>query len=207
MVTLGCISSKHKLEYKKLKKVGVIIISIEVRMEEFKDYDRTREVIYSAFYHKDKDVNFNEWVFMDKLRKGMNFIPELSYVAEVGNKVCGHIVYTPMTIINKEVEYKTLALGPISVHRDYQNQGVGTKLIEVSMKRIIDYGYKAVLVMGDPNYYKRFGFKLASKYNIGIDSNFDNDYIFVKELALGELSKISGIIKYCDEFYHNGELL
>lgn len=62
--------------------------------------------------------------------------------------------------------------------------------------------------MGNPKYYAKFGFELASKWSIGIDGNFESKYLFALELIDGELNRIKGNVVYCDAFYDNdGELI
>ncbi len=51
--------------------------------------------------------------------------------------------------------------------------------------------------MGHPEYYTKFGFHKASKWNIGTTHDFNDDYLVASELVEGELSSLSGIVQYC----------
>ena len=62
--------------------------------------------------------------------------------------------------------------------------------------------------MGHPSYYTKFGFELSSKWHIGLDDDFESDYIFGLELIEGALTHVNGNIKYIDAFYSDdGELI
>lgn len=179
-----------------------------IRQEEEKDFKQVHNVIRNAFYRADKEEDFNEWILVDKIRKSEFYIKELSLVAEYENEILGHIIYTPITIHSKDKVYNSLALGPIAVEPKYQNKGIGHELMKESKKKAKELGYGSIIVMGHPNYYRKFGFELASKWKIGIDENLDSKYLFALELIPGELDRINGIIRYCDVFYNeNGELI
>jgi len=64
-----------------------------------------------------------------------------------------------------------LALAPVSVLPDYQNKGIGSKLILQGLKISKEIGFKSIIVLGYETYYPRFGFKSASKW--GIKAPFD----------------------------------
>lgn len=179
-----------------------------VRVERKADYEDISEVVKSAFYREDKDIDFNEWKLVENIRDSEYFIEELSLVAIFNDKVVGHILFTPMEIINEQEKYKSLALAPIAVKPQFQNKGIGHQLINEGIKKAKELGYGSIIVMGHPTFYTKFGFELASKWHIGIDDNFDSKYLFALELRRGELSKIKGIIKYCKPFYNKkGELI
>ena len=96
-------------------------------------------------------------------------------------------------IKNIDQEYHVLTFGPISVLPQYQNKGIGGELIKHTVKLAKEMGYKAIIIYGDPEYYKRFGFKASKDYNI---TNKDNKYpsaLLVLELYPNALSGIEGI--------------
>lgn len=183
-------------------------MNCSIRQEIPMDFNEVNEVIQSAFYREDKEIDFNEWKLVEKIRESDYYINELSLVAEMNKKVVGHILFTPMKIKNSLNTFDSLALAPISVHKDYQNKGIGKLLVQAGIKNAKELGYDSIIVMGHPNYYPKFGFELASKWKIGIDDNFTNDYLFALELYEEALSNVNGIIKYCKPFYNeNGELI
>lgn len=181
---------------------------ITIRKENTADFNKITEVIKSAFYRDDKDSGFNEWNLVERIRETPYYINDLSLAAEVKDNIVGHIMLTPMYIRNGEMSYKSLALAPVLVHKKYQNLGIGTKLVYEAIKRAKELGYKSIIVMGHPKYYKRFGFKPASGYRIGTSKEYNDNCLFALELQQGSLDEVEGIIEYCKPFYNeNGELI
>lgn len=62
------------------------------------------------------------------------FVPELSLVAEINEEIVGHIMLTKLLIKDGEMEYESLALAPVSILPEYQNKGIGSKLILQGLK-------------------------------------------------------------------------
>ena len=162
----------------------------------------------SAFLREDKPDNFNEWKLIEDVRKSKEFQRELSLVAELNNEIVGHILFTHLDIIGEGNTYKSIALAPIAVKPEYQNKGIGHQLMEEGIKRVKELGFSSIIVMGHPSYYTKFGFELSSKWHIGLDDDFESDYIFGLELIEGALTHVNGNIKYIDAFYSDdGELI
>ncbi len=81
-------------------------------------------------------------------------------------KVVGNIIYSKAKVINKNNEFEVLCMGPIAVLPDYQGQGIGSLLINYSIKKANQLGYKAIILFGNHNYYHRFGFRNTKVYGI-----------------------------------------
>lgn len=81
----------------------------------------------------------------------------LSLVATLPNSstVVGHVAFSPVTVPNAT---NWVGLGPISVHPDYQRKGVGSKLIVTGIELLKRQGINGCVLLGNPDYYKRFGF-------------------------------------------------
>ena len=77
-------------------------------------------------------------------------------VAEVEGTVVGHIAFSAVRIDGKDCGW--LALGPIAVAPNRQRQGVGQALVREGLKRIRDAGARGCVLVGDPAFYRRFGF-------------------------------------------------
>jgi predicted N-acetyltransferase YhbS len=187
-------------------------LEILIRKETKEDYDQIREVIKSAFKaikaNEESDNEFNEWSLAEKIRNSEYYINDLSLVAVKDGAVVGHIMFTPVKIKGGEQDYASLDLAPVSVHTDFQNQGVGKLLVQSGIDRAKSLGYKSLIVMGHPKYYQAFGFQLASNWKIGLDADFNSKYLFALELVEGGLDGVSGIVEYCPPFYNeNGELI
>lgn len=95
-----------------------------IRKESPKDYEGVYQVVKCAF-ESAEHADGNEQDLVDALRKSDAFIPELSLVAEMDQKIAGHIMFTRATVGDETV----LALAPLSVLPGYQRKGIGTALI------------------------------------------------------------------------------
>ncbi|MFD9703668.1 GNAT family N-acetyltransferase [Lentzea sp. NPDC059081] len=124
-----------------------------IRRETPADIDAIRDVTNLAF------KNGPEAPLVDWLRADEGWIPELSLVAE---GVLGHVVCTRGYIDDVPV----LGLGPISVHPDHQRAGIGKALVHAVLGAAEARDERAVILLGDPRYYARFGFRLAEEFGI-----------------------------------------
>src|SRR5690606_33464238 len=94
----------------------------------------------------------NEAKLVDLLRFSDAFIPELSIVAKINNRVIGHILLTKIRIQHSDNSTsESLALAPMAVHPDYQNKGTGSKLIIYSIEKASELNYKSIIVLGHEN--------------------------------------------------------
>lgn len=137
---------------------------------------------------------------VDKLRESCNDF--LSLVAKVNGKVVGHILFTPVRIIQKD-DWSVLGMGlaPLAVLPEFQGLGIGSSLCEQGLKRIEAAGYPFVIVLGHPGYYYRFGFEPASKH--GIASSFEgvpDEAFMIKIFDPEAMAEVSGIAFYQPEF-------
>ena len=82
--------------------------------------------------------------------------PTLSLVVEDGGRIVGHIAFSPVTISDGTIGW--FGLGPVSVEPDRQNDGIGSALCRQGLLRIKADGAMGCVVLGDPEYYARFGF-------------------------------------------------
>ena len=95
-----------------------------------------------------------------RIRGHEDFLPELTFVAEVDGQMVGSIIYTRSWVINPHGEkIQTVTFGPLCVHPAWQRRGVGTALIEHTRDLAAQKGYPAILILGDPHNYVRHGFK------------------------------------------------
>lgn len=91
----------------------------------------------------------------------------LVFVAEIQGKIVGHIIYSNAYIQKPNgTKVNVLNFGPLSVHPQYQKQGLGTALMKHSIEIAKSLGYGAILFFGRPEYYPRFGFVEAKEFNI-----------------------------------------
>lgn len=157
------------------------------------DYSTVYQLIKTAFEtaeHRDGD----EQDFAVNLRNGDNYIPELDLVAEKDGELIGHIMFTETYVTRPDgSKYKTLLVAPLSVLLEYRSRGVGSALMNEGLRIAQTMGYQSAFLIGDPNYYQRFGYKLTHLYGINHES-MPAEYIQVKELTQGALDGVTGLI-------------
>ena len=81
----------------------------------------------------------------------------ISLVAEIDGRVVGHIAFSPVTISDDSKGW--YGLGPVSVLPEYQKQGIGKILINKGLSMLKESDGQGCVLVGDPAYYKRFGFR------------------------------------------------
>lgn len=137
---------------------------------------------------------------VETLRKSDDFIPELSLVAINDGRVVGHILFSSISIETQQNDASALALAPMAVRPEFQNRGIGSKLVRHGLKECQRLGYKVVVVVGHPAYYPRFGFSPARAKGLEAPFQVSDEAFLVHELVPGALSGISGMVKYPPAF-------
>jgi putative acetyltransferase len=123
----------------------------------------------------------------------------VSLVAVDDGQVVGHILFSDVSISKAPEGFRAAGLAPVAVLPESQSQGIGGRLIREGLERCKQAGYDAIVLLGYPAYYSRFGFVRA------IDYQLDNEYgvveeFMVLELRKGALASVSGMVKYQPEF-------
>ena len=167
---------------------------LEIRKETKKDYEKVYNLIKISFKTA-KHSDGNEQDLVVNLRKSNNFIPDLSLVAILNNKIVGYILFTKIKI----GEYEELALAPLAVLPGYQRKGIGKKLIEKGHQIARQLGYHFVIVLGSKNYYSKSGYVPAIKYGIKAPFEVHNENFMA--VKLNDFDKeITGVVEYAKEF-------
>ena len=138
-------------------------MNIMIRSEKIRDYQFIAEINELAFSSMIEDIDVStfipEKIMAAVLRHGEFFDPELSLVAELDGRIVGHAVYYPFQVLVGGDELKAVSLGPISVHPDFQNRGIGLKLMEEGHLRAKSKGYVFAFLLGHLTYYPRAGYR------------------------------------------------
>lgn len=125
-----------------------------IRKETALDIDAITEVTIAAF-NTLAISNHTEHFIINSLRAAHALT--ISLVAETDGQVVGHIAFSPVTISDGATGW--YGLGPVSVLPEYQQQGIGTSLINTGLSRLKALGGRGCALVGAPNYYQRFGFR------------------------------------------------
>lgn len=87
-----------------------------------------------------------------------------------------------------------LLLGPLAVHPSYRKRGVGSALVRTAIERASALGHKAVILIGDESYYKRFGFSKELSRDFQMPGPFERHRFLALELVPGALKNARGLV-------------
>lgn len=140
--------------------------NITIRLEQTSDYRETEEVVREAFWNV-YSPGCTEHYLLHTMRGSSGFVRELDFVAESGGRIIGAAVSQKGYILGDDGNrYGVLTLGPIAVLPSFQHRGTGRALIEHTRAAAAEKGYRAILLCGDPEYYRNVGFTAAEHYGI-----------------------------------------
>jgi putative acetyltransferase len=129
-------------------------MNIIIRNEKESDTEAIFQITRAAFQNHPYSHQTEQFI-LTALRKANALT--ISLVAVAGKIVVGHIAFSPVII--SDGTYGWYGLGPISVSPKFQRQGIGKSLIREGLSRLKAAGAKGCILVGDPGYYKRLGFR------------------------------------------------
>ena len=110
----------------------------------------------------------------------------LSLVAEEDDTIIGHVAFSPLTIPGDDGPW--FGLGPISVERKRQKQGIGRALVAEGLARLREHGARGCALIGDPAVYKGMGFQSDGKLSYGeVPAEYVQRIVFIGAAPKGEL--------------------
>ncbi|MFC1847296.1 GNAT family N-acetyltransferase [Chloroflexota bacterium] len=124
----------------------------------------------------------------------------LSLVAIDGDKVVGHILFSPVIIESESQSFDAAGLGPMAVLPLYQRKGVGSELVRAGLEECRRLGHEIVVILGHPEYYPRFGFVPAMPKGIGCEFEVPEEAWMILELHEGALGGRRGKVRFQPEF-------
>ena len=155
-----------------------------IREERREDAPQVAAIVEEAFGQAD------EARLVEALRADGEVV--ISLVAVLEDVVVGHALLSRL-----DAPFRALALAPLSVAPGHQREGIGGALVAESLRRAEEQGWAAVFVLGDPAYYRRFGFR--ADLARGFSSPYAGQNFMVKSLG-DELPASSGRIDYAPTF-------
>jgi putative acetyltransferase len=128
-----------------------------IRKETKSDIEAISSITKLAFENHPFSKNTEQFIIKALRAAGALTI---SLVAEIDGKIVGHIAFSPVTFSDGSKNW--YGLGPISVLPDYQKQGIGKRLVNEGLEMLKDMGAEGCVLVGDPKYYERFGFRIPT---------------------------------------------
>ena len=113
-------------------------------------------------------------------------------------QVVGYVAFSPVIVQGEELQW--VGMAPLAVDESYRGQGLARQLVYEGLDSLNEFGYAAVVTLGDPAFYGRLGFEQAAHYDLrcrwpGTESAFQ-----VHRLADDALNGVSGLVDYHDHF-------
>lgn len=137
-----------------------------------------------------------EHLILYKLHREPCFIPELTFVAVEKGRLTGQAACAWAPLVSPEGEMKRIiAMGPLSVLPSCQRRGIGKELVRAVLHEAEKRKYAAVSVIGQPSYFRRFGFRPAARYGLFYKGHEEDVFPFfmVKVLNPAGEKEIRGI--------------
>lgn len=163
-----------------------------IRTEAPADILAVDQLLKSAF-ETDAEANL-----VMKLRENGHRTLSLVASSDEGD-VVGYVLFSPVTINGEDYNWQGLA--PLAVKEEYRRQGIAKRLLEEAFASLLELGYPACVVLGDPAYYGRLGFEASEQHGMRCQWDVPEGVFQVKELRPGEFEGQSGLIEYCSEFF------
>ena len=165
---------------------------VQIRREAPADLAAVREVLAAAF-PTEAEAGLVE-VLRERAR------PSVSLVAEDAGRVVGHVLFTPVEIRGAEPAAGWFGLAPLAVAPERQRCGVGSELVRAGLAACRGAGARAIVVLGHPTYYPRFGFAPAWAAGLYYRVPGPNPSFMVVELEPGALRGHTGEVRYHPAF-------
>jgi putative acetyltransferase len=163
---------------------------IELRLAEASDHEGVFAVEQAAF------GGLDEARLVERLRE--NDEVDFECVARAHGSVVGHILFSPLLLSRDEETLRGSALAPLAVLPEWQRKGVGSALVRMGLEFCASRGAQAVVVVGEPAYYERFGF--SSEMGRLIVAPFEYPYLQAVELEEGALAGGGWLAGYASTF-------
>ena len=129
-------------------------MDINIRDESDGDIEKIHRITEMAFRNVPYTEHTEQFI-VKALRQAGALV--ISQIAELDGEIIGHVAISPVQISDGSANW--FGLGPISVLPEYQGKGVGSKLMKSALAGLMTKGATGCVVLGEPDYYGRFGFK------------------------------------------------
>ncbi|MFD3163739.1 GNAT family N-acetyltransferase [Herpetosiphon sp. NSE202] len=126
--------------------------------------------------------------------------PIISLVAELDAQLVGHILFSPVQYDQAPNSITIWGLGPLAVLPSQQAKGIGSALVNAGLAACRQAQIQALVVLGGPEYYQRFGFQAAANWNLRCHYPVAAKFFMAQELVEHALAGLDGTISYHPAF-------
>lgn len=158
-------------------------MNIFIREEQSEDIKFIETLTIAAFQEVEHSSHTEQFI-VNSLREHGQL--SISLVAIENEVLVGHVAISPVSISTGETGW--YGLGPISVSPHRQGLGIGSLLMQASLEKLKQLGGKGCVLLGDPNYYGRFGFKSDPDLNLpDVPNEYFQAISFVQNIPKGDV--------------------
>lgn len=113
-------------------------------------------------------------------------------------EIIGYAAFSPVTINGEERQW--VALAPLAVDEAYRQQGIGSQLVNEGLDTLNEFGYAAVVTLGESALYSRLGFVAAANFNLHCCRQDGQALFQIYPLAEEALTGVAGQVEYSAPF-------
>lgn len=169
--------------------------NIVIRSEEKGEYRKVENMVRESFWNVYRPGCMEHYV-LHQLRKDAAFVPELDLVMEQNGELIGQNMFMRAWIAADDGrEIPIMTMGPICIAPQWKRKGYGKILLDYSLEKAKEFGYRALCFEGNIDFYGKSGFREASEFGIryhGLPEGEDASFFLFKELIPGYLEGITG---------------
>ena len=104
-------------------------------------------------------------------------------------------MFSPATMPDRP-ELRLMGLAPMAVAAERQRIGIGSQLVEAGLDECRRLEVDAVIVLGHPEYYPKFGFVPSTQFGFKSEYDVPDEIFMAMELSAGALEGASGPAQY-----------
>lgn len=169
--------------------------NIVIRSEEKGEYRKVENMVRESFWNVYRPGCMEHYV-LHQLRKDAAFVPELDLVMEQNGELIGQNMFMRAWIaVDDGREIPIMTMGPICIAPQWKRKGYGKILLDYSLEKAKELGYRALCFEGNIDFYGKSGFREAREFGIryhGLPEGEDASFFLFKELIPGYLEGITG---------------
>ena len=162
------------------------IEGVVLRRERLDDAAAIRGVVEAAF-RRSTEANL-----VDELRRERAVVA--SFVASLDSRIVAHALFSRVVIETADAPLPAVALAPVAVLPEHQRLGIGARLVNFGLESLRARGERIAFVLGDPSYYRRFGFSIELAK--ALNTPFPPSAYMALELSADALIGVRGSVTY-----------
>ncbi len=174
-----------------------------IRQEVPADYHQTEQMVMRSFWNK-YWPGCTEHLLTRIIRDSQDYMPELSRVAEWNGQIVGAIYYTRAWVVDGNIRREVVTFGPLAVEPMMEGNNIGGALVRETLGLAKHAGAAGVVIMGEPYYYPRFGFRRGAEFGITDAEGNTSDALMVYPLN-DDFSSIRGKLIESPDFEKLGD--